>query len=160
MIKIGDSLPAIPLRILKGSAIEEVMLKDHIKGKKVILFAVPGAFTPTCSQQHLPSFIQQAEAIKARGIEEIICVAVNDPYVLDVWKRVTHAEGKVTILSDGSGTFTKAMGLLLEGDSAFGSRSKRYVAILDNGILTYLAVEPKATKCTITCAENFIKNLL
>lgn len=159
MIKIGDSLPTIPLRVLKGPNIEEVMLKDHIKGKKVVLFAVPGAFTPTCSHQHLPSFIQQADAIKAHGIDEIFCVAVNDPYVLDVWKRVTHAEGKVTILSDGNGAFTKAMGLLLEGDSTLGLRSKRYVSVLENGILTYLAVEPKATNCTITCADTFIKTL-
>lgn len=159
MIKIGDSLPGIPLRILKGSTIEEVLLKDQIKGKKIVLFAVPGAFTPTCSHQHLPSFIQQADAIKAHGIDEIFCIAVNDPYVLDVWNRVTHAEGKVTILSDGNGAFTKEMGLLLEGNPVLGLRSKRYVAIVDNGILTYLAVEPQATDCSITCAETFMKNL-
>lgn len=159
MIKIGDSLPAIPLRILRGGNIEEVMLKNRIKGKKVVLFAVPGAFTPTCTQQHLPSFIQQADAIKAHGVEEIICVAVNDPFVLDAWKKVTHAEGKVTILSDGSGAFTRAMGLLLEGNPALGLRSQRYVAILDDGILTYLAVEPDASNCTITCAETFMDHL-
>ena len=159
MIKIGDSLPALPLRILKNSIIEEVMLKDQIKGKKVILFAVPGAFTPTCSQQHLPSFIHQADAIKAHGIDEIYCVAVNDPYVLDIWRRVPHAEGKITLLSDGNGAFTKQMGLLLEGNPVLGLRSKRYVAILDNGILIYLAVEPHPTDCSITCAENFLKIL-
>lgn len=159
MIKIGDPLPTIPLRILKGSTIEVVPFKDQIKGKKVVLFAVPGAFTPTCSHQHLPSFIQQADAIKAHGIDEIFCIAVNDPYVLDVWKKVTHAEGKVTILSDGNGAFTKEMGLLLEGNPVLGLRSKRYVAIVDNGILTYLAVEPQASDCSITCAETFMKNL-
>lgn len=159
MIKIGDSLPEIPLRILKGSTIEVVDLKDRIKGKKVILFAVPGAFTPTCSEIHLPSFVREADALKAKGIDEIFCVAVNDPYVLDVWGKVSHATGKITLLSDGSGEFTKAMGLVLDNLPLLGLRSKRYVAVLENGIVKYLQVEPNSNKCTVTCAEDIIKNL-
>jgi peroxiredoxin len=156
MIKIGDPLPTIPLRRLSGSTIETVDLNDRIKGKKVILFAVPGAFTPTCSKIHLPSFVKEANILKTKGIDEIYCVAVNDPYVLDVWGKVTHAAGKVILLSDGSGEFTKAMGLLLEGNPALGLRSKRYVTVLENGIVKTLLVEPDASKCTITCAENIV----
>lgn len=159
MIKIGDKLPDIPLRTLKGSTIEEVDLSTRITGKKVILFAVPGAFTPTCSKIHLPSFVRQADALKAKGIDEIFCVAVNDPYVLDVWGKVAHAIGKITLLSDGNGEFTKAMGLVLDNLPLLGLRSKRYVAVLENGMVTSLQVEPNSTKCTITCAEDIIKNL-
>jgi peroxiredoxin len=159
MIKIGDTLPDIPLYTLKGSTIKKVGLSSLIKGKKVILFAVPGAFTPTCSKIHLPSFVRQADALKAKGIDEIFCIAVNDPYVLDVWGKVAHAIGKITLLSDGRGEFTKAMGLVLDNLPLLGLRSKRYVAIVENGIVTSLQVESDATKCTITCAEDIIKNL-
>lgn len=159
MIQIGDAVPSIPLRRLKDSTIETVILSDRVKGKKVILFAVPGAFTPTCSKIHLPSFVKQAEVLKAKGVDEIICIAVNDPYVLDVWGTVAHAEGKVTILSDGNGDFTKAMGLALDNNQVLGLRSKRYVAILEDGIVTALKVEPNPNNCTVTCAEHIIELL-
>lgn len=156
MIKVGDTLPSIPLRVLKESTIEVVHLRDRVKGKRAILFAVPGAFTPTCSKIHLPSFVAQADTLKAKGIDEIFCVAVNDPYVLDVWGKVSHATGKITLLSDGNGEFTKAMGLLLDDNPALGLRSKRYVAVLEDGIVQSLLIEPNASKCTITCAENIV----
>jgi len=159
MIKIGDNLPSISLRRLNGTLIEEINLRDRIKGKKVILFAVPGAFTPTCSQLHLPSFVKAADDLKTKGIDEIFCVAVNDPYVLDVWGKVAHATGKITLLSDGNGEFTKAMGLLLDDVPALGLRSKRYVAVLEDGIVKSLQVEPNPTNCTVTCADEIIKNL-
>lgn len=160
MIKVGDPIPSIPLKRLTASGIEDVLLKDRIKGKKVILFAVPGAFTPTCSNLHLPSFVKQAGAIKAKGFDEIICVAVNDPYVLDVWGKVAHAGGKVTLLSDGNAEFTKAMGLALDASkNGLGLRSQRYVAVVDNGILKSLDVEPQPGQCTITCADELLKHL-
>lgn len=159
MIQVGDPLPTIPLRRLKGSVIEKIDLNDRIKGKKVILFAVPGAFTPTCSEIHLPSFIKEADALKAKGIDEIFCIAVNDPYVLDVWEKASYAVGKVTLLSDSIGEFTKAIGLMLEENSVLGLRSKRYVAVLEDGIVKALLVEPNASNCTITCAENIVDML-
>lgn len=160
MIKVGDTLPSITLKRLKNSKIEDVSLKDYIKGKKVILFAVPGAFTPTCSNIHLPSFVKQADALKAKGIDKIICVSTNDPYVLDVWGKVAHVDKKVTLLSDGNGEFTKAMGLLLDASNfGFGLRSKRYAAVIENGILTSLEIEPIPTECTTTCAEEILKHL-
>lgn len=158
MIKLGDTLPDVPLRHLVGESIEEVNLNDRIKGKKVILFAVSGAFTPTCSHIHLPSFVNQAYALKSKGIDEIFCVSVNDPYVLFLWEKITHATGKITLLSDGHGDFSKAIGML-DDNEVFGIRSKRYVAILDDGVITTLQVEPDANVCTITCAEDMIKLL-
>ncbi len=160
MIKIGDRIPSVSLKRLTPSGIEDVLLKDKIKGKKVILFAVPGAFTPTCSNIHLPSFLKQANALKEKGIDEIICVAVNDPYVLDVWGKVTHAHGKVTLLSDGNGEFTKEMGLLLDAKGhGLGLRSQRYVALIEDGVIKSLQVEENPANCTITCADEIVKNL-
>jgi peroxiredoxin len=160
MIKVGEKIPSTPLKILTPKGIEDFLLLDHIQGKKVILFAVPGAFTPTCSNLHLPSFVKNAPAIMAKGIDEIICVAVNDPYVLDVWGRVTHAHGKVTLLSDGNGDFTKHMGMLLDAtDHGLGLRSQRYVALVDNGIVKSLQVESDPASCTITCADEIVKLL-
>ena len=158
MIKVDDTLPAVPLRHLNGSIIEEINLKDRIKSKKVVLFAVPGAFTPTCSQIHLPSFVKEADALKAKGIDEIFCVSVNDVYVLDVWGKVAYATGKITFLSDANGEFTKAMGLL-DNSPVLGLRSKRYLAVLEDGIVKSLQVEPNASNCTVTCAGEIIKNL-
>jgi len=160
MIKIGDVLPSISLKRLTSSGIEEISLKERFKGKRVILFAVPGAFTPTCSNIHLPSFVKQAEAIKAKGTDEIICVAVNDPFVLDIWEKMAYAEGKVTFLSDGNGEFTKAMGLTLDANAhGLGLRSQRYVSLIEDGILKYIEVEPKPGECTITSAEEVLKHL-
>ncbi len=160
MIKVGDTLPSIPLKRITTSGMENVVLRDKIKGKKVILFAVPGAFTPTCSKIHLPSFVKQAEAIKAKGIDEIICVAVNDPFVLDVWEKVAHAQGKITLLSDGNGEFTKAMGLTLNAsENGLGIRSQRYVALVDNGVIQSLQIEPHPSQCTVTCADEILKHL-
>lgn len=160
MIKVGEPLPSLVLKRLTSSGIEDVSLKDKFKGKKIILFAVPGAFTPTCSTIHLPSFVKQSYALKAKGIDEIICVAVNDPFVLDVWGKVAQINGKVTLLSDGNGEFTKAMGLVLEDqDHGLGLRSQRYVAIVEDGFLTSIYVEPHPTECTITCADKILTYL-
>lgn len=160
MIKVGEVLPSIPLKMLTPSGVKEIHLKERVKGKRVVLFAVPGAFTPTCSKIHLPSFVKQADAIKAKGIDEIICIAVNDPFVLDVWGKVTHAEGKITLLSDGNGEFTKAMGLTLDAQAhGLGLRSQRYVSLIEDGILKYIEVESQPTECTVTCAEEILKHL-
>lgn len=156
MIQIGEYIPGVPLTRLKGDIIETVNLLERIKGKKVIIFAVPGAFTPTCSNIHLPSFVKEEKALKAKGIEEIYCVSVNDPYVLNVWEKITHATGKITLLSDGNGAFTRAMGLAIDDSKAFGVRSRRYVAVVEDGILISLYVEENPGTCTITCAESII----
>ena len=142
-VKPGDTLPDATLSLVTAGGPEPVQVADHFKERLIVLIAVPGAFTPTCSAQHLPSVLEHAEAIKARGVDEIACVAVNDPFVLKVWAEDQGTDSIITMLADGSGTFTKALGLELDLVSrGLGIRSQRYAMIVDNGRITHLAVEP------------------
>src|SRR5512138_951913 len=118
-IKVGDKLPEATFRIWKDGKGDDMTVSQLTKGKKVALFAVPGAFTPTCSARHLPSFVENLDALKAKGVDTVACVAVNDAFVLDAWCKQNAAEGKVTMLSDGNGTFTKTIGMDFDG-SGFG----------------------------------------
>ena len=155
-IKVGDKLPAVSLRRLGDGGIDEVGTEALTKGKKVVLFAVPGAFTPTCSEQHLPGFIQHADAIKSKGVDMIACVAVNDPFVTAEWSKTTKAGGKVDILSDGNAEFTKAIGMELDASGfGLGTRSKRYAMIVDDGVVKTLLVEDVPTQ-----AENSSANAI
>ena len=141
-IKVGDKIPDVKLKKLGSSGMEEIGTADYFKGKKIVLFAVPGAFTPTCAQKHLPGYVRDAEAIKAKGVDEIICLAVNDPFVMKHWGEVAGAEGKVTLLPDGNGVFTKALDMGMDGSGAgLGFRSKRYVMVVDDGVVTDLQIE-------------------
>jgi peroxiredoxin (alkyl hydroperoxide reductase subunit C) len=142
-IKVGDTIPSMKLMVGSADGPKEISTDDLFKGKKVVLFAVPGAFTPTCSAKHLPGFVQNAEAILAKGADCIVCMAVNDPFVMAAWGKDQEVEGKITMLADGSGAFTKAMGLELDLVArGLGVRSQRFALIADNGKVTYLAVEP------------------
>jgi len=117
-------------------------VEDLVKGKKIAVFAVPGAFTPTCSAKHLPGYVEQAQALKGKGIDEIWCVAVNDAFVMGAWGREQQAGGKVRMLADGSATWTKALGLELDLDArGMGVRSQRYSMLLDDGVVKQLNVE-------------------
>jgi peroxiredoxin len=119
-----------------------VSTDDFFKGKKVVVFAVPGAFTPTCSAKHLPGFVKNADAIKAKGVDEIACVAVNDAFVMDAWGKGQSADGKVTMLADGSAKLAKALGLDLDlVERGLGTRSQRYAMVVDNGKVTLLNIE-------------------
>ena len=142
-IKPGDTLPDATLMRVTASAPEAVQVSEYFKGKKIVVFAVPGAFTPTCSAQHVPSVLEHAEAIKAKSVDEIVCVAVNDPFVLKAWAENLGTDGTVTMLSDGSGLWTKALGLELDLTArGLGIRSQRYAMVIDNLVVTHLAVEP------------------
>ena len=142
-IKVGDTIPSMKLMMATPEGPKEVSTDEVFKGKKVVLFAVPGAFTPTCSAKHLPSFVQNADAIKAKGVDTIACIAVNDVFVMGAWGKDQGTEGKVTMLADGSATFTKALGLELDLNArGLGIRSQRYALVADNGKVTHLAVEP------------------
>lgn len=137
----GEQLPNATLRIMRDGRLAKVSVHDLVGGKKVVIFAVPGAFTPTCSEQHLPGFVRHAEAIKAKGVDEIVCVAVNDVFVMDAWGREQDAD-EIVMASDGNGEFTQAIGLVLDGTSfGLGSRSERYAMIVEDGTVTKLAVE-------------------
>jgi glutaredoxin/glutathione-dependent peroxiredoxin len=141
-IKVGDTIPAMKLMMATPDGPKETSTDDVFKGKKVVLFAVPGAFTPTCSAKHLPGFVQQAEAIKGKGVDTIACIAVNDAFVMGAWGKSQGCDGKITMLADGSGAFTKALGLELDLVSrGMGVRSQRFALVAENGKVTHLAVE-------------------
>ena len=141
-IKIGDKMPDGVFKIMKADGPGAYSAKELFTGKKVVLFSVPGAFTPTCSKQHLPGFIDHAGDLNKKGIDTIACMAVNDVFVMGAWGKSQNAE-ELLMVGDGNGTFTKAVGLELDATGfGMGTRSKRYAMIVDNGVVTHLAVEP------------------
>lgn len=143
MIKIGDTLPVTELKVMgeKGP-------RSDFSDKKVVLFAVPGAFTPTCSAAHLPGFVIHCDAIKAKGVAEIICMAVNDAFVMQAWGTSANAE-HITMLADGNGLFSQALGLEKDASAyQMGQRCKRFALIVDNGIVTHLAIDEAGLKET------------
>ncbi len=141
-IKIGDTIPSIKLMLATADGPKEVSTDEIFKGKKVVLFAVPGAFTPTCSAKHLPGFVQNADALTAKSVDHIVCVAVNDAFVLGAWAKDQEVDDKVLMLADGSGLFTRALGLELDLVArGLGVRSQRYALVAEDGKVTHLAIE-------------------
>ena len=155
-IKEGDKIPAVTV---KTSDMKDVTTEELFGGKKVVIFAVPGAFTPTCSEHHLPGYIEQAEAIRARGVDSILCVSVNDAFVMGAWGRERGAGDAVTMIADGNGDFSKAIGLDFDGSGiGFGIRSQLYAAIVEDGVVTKLAVE-EPMKFEVSSAEAILEAL-
>ncbi|MGZ5928621.1 MAG: redoxin family protein [Rhizomicrobium sp.] len=141
-IKVGDTIPSATLMQMKDGGPKPVSTDDLFKGKKVALFALPGAFTPTCSAKHLPGFIKQAGALKAKGIDAIACLSVNDAFVMGAWGESQGAGDTVMMLADGNGDFTRALGLEMDATKfGMGKRSQRYSMVVDNGVVTALNVE-------------------
>jgi len=141
-VSVGDRVPSATLRFLGSNGPEEVSTEQLFAGKKTVLFAVPGAFTPACSDTHLPGFLEKADDIKSQDIDEIICVAVNDPFVMNAWGQAAGVDGQVIMLSDGSGEFTQAMGLTTDmKEVGLGLRSQRYAAIVEKGVIKDLAID-------------------
>jgi len=141
-IKVGDSIPSTKLMTPTPDGPKEISTDEIFKGKKVVLFAVPGAFTPTCSAKHVPGFVQEADALHAKGVDTIACVAVNDVFVMGAWGKDQGVGDKILMLADGSGAFTKALGLELDLVArGLGVRSQRFALIADDGKVTHLAVE-------------------
>ncbi len=156
-ISVGDRLPDVALRTMSADGPSVVKTGDVLGTGKVVLFAVPGAFTPGCSNVHLPGFVERADELKAKGVATIACVAVNDPFVMDAWGKAYGAGDDILLLSDGNGEFTAAMGLELDGSgSGFGQRSKRYAAILEDGVFTALEVDEKGIDLS-TCSNIMLK---
>jgi glutaredoxin/glutathione-dependent peroxiredoxin len=144
-ISVGDRIPDVTLRTMSAEGPGAVQSTDVLGSGRVVLFAVPGAFTPTCSDHHLPGFVLRADDLAAKGVDTIACVAVNDPFVMGAWGQAQGTDGKVLMLSDGNGEFAAAMGLELDGSGfGLGTRSQRYAAIIDDGVVTELMVEPGA----------------
>ena len=158
-IKVGDAIPSMKLTEATADGPKEVSTDSIFKGKKVVLFAVPGAFTPTCSVKHMPSFLQNIDRLKAKGVDTIACVAVNDAFVMNAWAKDQGSAGKVVMLADGSGQFTKALGLELDLNArGLGTRSQRYALVAENGKITHLGVEGPG-EFSVSSAESVLESL-
>jgi peroxiredoxin len=141
-IKVGDKIPSMKLMMATAEGPKETSTDDIFGGKKVVLFAVPGAFTPTCSAKHLPGFVQHAAEFKAKGVDTVACIAVNDAFVMGAWGKEQGTEGKVEMLADGAAAFAKAIGLELDlNGRGMGWRSPRYALVAQDGVVTHLGVE-------------------
>ncbi len=159
-IKVGDRLPEAKFRVMGPDGPAAKTTNEIFKGKKVVLFAVPGAFTPTCSNNHLPGFLKNADAIKAKGVDTIAVTGVNDVFVFDAWKKATGAGGKIEFLADGNGEFAKALDLALDGSGAgLGIRAKRYAMLVEDGVVTKLNIEDAPGKAENSGAENLLKQM-
>jgi glutaredoxin/glutathione-dependent peroxiredoxin len=159
-IQVGDKLPAAKFRRLTPDGIKEVTTEQLTGGKKVVLFAVPGAFTPTCSERHLPGFLEQADALKAKGVDTIACVAVNDAFVLDAWGKAKNVGETIEIYSDGNGEFTRAIGLDFDGSGfGLGTRSRRYAMVIDDGTVRTLLVEEVPSQAEASSASAILAAL-
>ena len=157
-ISKGDALPNVTLVKPTESGPEQVQSGDYFAGKKVALFAVPGAFTPTCSAKHLPGFVEKAEELKAKGVDEIVCTSVNDPFVMGAWQKA-DGSSDITFLADGNGDFAKAIGLTMDGSGfGLGTRSQRYSMIVDDGKVTELNVEAPGD-FSVSSAEHLLGQL-
>lgn len=140
-ISVGDKLPDASFKVMTNDGPDTVTTADLFNGKKVVLFAVPGAFTPTCHAKHMPIFVDNIDALKAKGVDAVACVSVNDIFVLDAWAKDTGAKGKITLLADGSADFTKAIGLVFDAtELGMGLRSLRYAMVVDDGVVKVLNV--------------------
>ncbi|MDR3489528.1 MAG: peroxiredoxin [Bradyrhizobium sp.] len=158
-IKVGDTIPSMKLMMATPEGPKETTTDDIFKGKKVVLFAVPGAFTPTCSAKHLPGFVQSADAIKAKGVDTIACISVNDAFVMGAWGKDQGTGDKVVMLADGAAAFAKALGLELDLNArGMGWRSQRYALVAENGVVTHLGVEAPGG-FEVSKAEAVLANL-
>jgi peroxiredoxin len=159
MIKQGDSIPNAKLAKASAEGPQPVEASDFFAGKKVALFSVPGAFTPTCSAKHLPGFVEKADALKAKGIDEIACTAVNDAFVMNAWGKSAEAGDSVTMLADGNGDFAEALGLTMDGSGfGLGKRGQRFAMVVNDGVVEQLFVEEPGDY-KVSSAEYMLEKL-
>jgi glutaredoxin/glutathione-dependent peroxiredoxin len=158
-IKVGDRVPSGTFTVMTADGPKAKTTDELFKGKRVVLFAVPGAFTPTCHRNHLPSFVKNEAAIKAKGIDTIAVTGVNDVFVMDAWKKASGCDS-IEFLADGSGNFAKALGMTLDlSERGLGVRSQRYAMIVDDGVVKTLNIEDAPGKADISGADNLLKSL-
>jgi len=159
-ISVGQTLPEATFTSMGDEGPAEMKSTDLFSGRKVVLFAVPGAFTPTCHNNHLPGFVEHADAIKAKGVDEIAVVSVNDVFVMDAWKSAVNCDDKITFLADGSGDFAKAIGMELDlTERGLGLRSLRYAMVVDDGKVTVMNVDDVPSNASASSAENILAAL-
>ncbi|HEX3431990.1 MAG TPA: peroxiredoxin [Rhizomicrobium sp.] len=158
-ISVGERVPSATLTQMKGGAPQPVKTDDLFADKKVALFAVPGAFTPTCSAKHLPGFVQYADELKKKGVDTIACVSVNDAFVMGAWGQNQNVGEKVMMLADGNGDFTRALGLEMDASKyGMGKRSQRFSMLVDNGVVKQLNVEEPGAYA-VSSAEHMLQKL-
>ena len=159
-IQVGEKVPSATLKYLSPEGPKEITTDELFRGKKVALFAVPGAFTPTCSQRHLPGYVEKASDLKGKGVDTIACVSVNDAFVMGAWGKDQNCGDKVMMLADGSGDFTRAVGLELDlRKGGLGMRSQRYSMLVDNGVVKALSVEAQPGQVEVSSADAMLKAL-
>ncbi|WP_127091201.1 peroxiredoxin [Aquabacter cavernae] len=159
-ISVGDTLPAATFRVSTADGPVPKTSDEVFKGKRVVLFAVPGAFTPTCHKNHLPGFIARADEIRAKGIDTIAVVAVNDPFVMGAWEKASGADGKILFLCDPAAEFAGALDLTFDGSAAgLGIRSKRYSMVVEDGVVKVLNVEDVPSKADVSNAQTLLGQL-
>jgi peroxiredoxin len=158
-IQVGERLPQVTFRVMTADGPVAKTTDDLFKGRKVVLVAVPGAFTPTCHRNHLPGYVEKRDEIKAKGVDAILVTAVNDVFVLDAWAKAAGSDG-IEFLSDGNGDFAKAIGLSMDGSGfGLGTRSQRYSMVVEDGAVKALNVEDAPSKAQVSGAENLLKDL-
>ena len=158
-IKVGDKVPSVTLRYLGPDGVKAVPSEEFFAGKKVVLFAVPGAFTRTCSQRHLPSYVGNIDKLKAKGVDAVACLSVNDVFVMNAWGKEHQTGDNIVMLGDGASEFTHAMGLDLDRmKEGMGMRSQRYAMVVDNGVVKTLQVE-KPGEFDVSSAESILSTL-
>ena len=160
MLEKGDSIPDVTVRQMTGDGPTEVSMKEYCAGRKVVIFALPGAFTPTCSEQHLPGYVQNAEDIRAKGVEAIACLSTADFFVMDAWGKSQDVGDSLDMLSDGNNEFTRAAGMTIDLSSrGLGERSLRYAMIVEDGTITHIAIEDNPGEASVSGAEAMLAAL-
>lgn len=158
-IKVGDKVPAGQFTVMGENGPEPITADALFSGKKVLLFSVPGAFTPTCSAKHLPGYVENAEALQAKGVDTIACMAVNDVFVMSAWGKSAAADGKVLMLADGNGEYTRALGLEMDASKfGMGRRGQRFSLLVDDGVVSEVNIEP-AGSFGVSSAETALGQL-
>jgi glutaredoxin/glutathione-dependent peroxiredoxin len=158
-IAVGDKIPDIQVMTFGADGPTHVQTGELLGSGKVVLFAVPGAFTPTCSDYHLPSYLIRNDELRAKGVDTIACISVNDPFVMGAWGEAQHVGDQVVMVADGNGDFTKAIGLEMDGSGfGLGTRSQRYAAVIEDGVVTALQVEP-GPGLTVSAADAVLELL-
>ena len=158
-IKVGDRMPDGTLTQVTKDGPQKIAAADFFKGKKVVLFSVPGAFTPTCDAKHLPGFVEKSAELRAKGVDIVACIAVNDAFVLKAWGKSQNAEGKVEMLADGNGDYTRALGLDFDASGfGMGTRGQRFSLLIDDGVVKQLNVEAKG-EFRVSSAEYVLGQL-
>ncbi len=158
MIKVGDKIPAGRVQKISSQGAGVITSDELFNGKKVVVFGVPGAFTPVCSEKHVPGFLVMSDKFKAKGVDTIACLSVNDIHVMNAWAKEQHVGDVILMLADGTGKFTKSIGMDIDHE-ALGLRSKRFAMVVDNGVVQSVAVEPNTSAHSVSSAEEMLKQV-